>query len=207
MRSVTLANGALSGKTVLSGIPAGTYTVTEKPVDRYKLEKVTAGANATVTGETATAALTTEKEAEVTFKNTMDQYEKLSHARNANNLVDSMVKLTGLQVTYNGPAVIESETESSYTFTSDDLETVVFYDDGSNKKIPFEQLLLDPDTVTGNNNTSGSGYTVTVSYTENEKTVSDDFNVKINLQIPPKPFTVTYDANGGYLKDFKSGNL
>ena len=206
-KSVTLSNGALTGETVLSGIPAGTYTITEKEVERYKLESVTAGKNVTVAGTVATADLSSEKEAEVTFTNTMTQYEKFSHVGNATNVVDSQVKLTGIQVTYKGPAAIESETESSYTFTADDLEAVVFYDDGSSRTVAFADLMLDPTTVTGNNNSSGAGYTVHVSYTESGITVTDGFSVEVNLQIPPKPFTVTYDANGGYFGDDTSKTL
>ena len=197
-KSVTLSNGALTGETVLSGIPAGTYAITEKNVERYQLESVTAGKNVTVAGNTVTADLSLEKEAEVTFTNTMTQYEKFSHADNATNMIDSKVKLTGIQVTYKGPETIESETENSYTFTANDLETVAFYDDGSNKAVAFADLVLDPVTVTGNNNSSGAGYTVHVLYTEGGITVNDGFSVEIHLQIPPTLFTVTYDANGGY---------
>ena len=200
-KSVTLSKDMLTGETVLSGIPAGTYTITEKNVERYQLESVTAGKNVTVAGNTATADLSSEKEAEVTFTNTMTQYEKFSHAANATNMIDSSVKLTGIQVTYNGPETIESETENSYTFTAKDLEAAAFYDDGSNKTVAFADLVLDPAKVTGNNNSSGAGYTVHISYTEGGITVSDSFSVEIHLQIPPIPFTVTYDANGGYFGD------
>ena len=206
-KSVTLSKDMLTGETVLSGIPAGTYTITEKNVERYQLESVTAGKNVTVAGNTATADLSSEKEAEVTFTNTMTQYEKFSHAANATNMIDSSVKLTGIQVTYNGPETIESETENSYTFTAKDLEAAAFYDDGSNKTVAFADLVLDPAKVTGNNNSSGAGYTVHVSYTEGGITVSDSFSVEIQLQIPPTPFTVTYDANGGYFGDDTSKTL
>lgn len=108
---------------------------------------------------------------------------------------------------YKGPATIESETENSYTFTADDVEAVAFYDDGSSKTIRFSDLELDPATVTGNNNSSGAGYTVNVSYTENGMTVSGSFSVEVNLQIPPQPFTVTYDANGGYFGEDASSTL
>ena len=206
-KSITLVNGATTGSTILSGIPAGTYTIRERDTERYKLDSVTAGANVTVSGDTATAVLTSEKEAEVTFANSISQYEKFSHTGNATNVVNAKTKLTGLQVTYKGPATIESETENSYTFTADDVEAVAFYDDGSSKAIAFSDLELDPATVTGNNNSSGAGYTVNVSYTENGMTVSGSFSVEVNLQIPPQQFTVTYDANGGYFGNDTSSTL
>lgn len=206
-KSITLVNGATTGSVILSGIPAGTYTIRERDTERYKLDGITAGANVTVASDTATAVLTSEKEAEVTFANSISQYEKFSHTGNATNVVSAKTKLTGLQVAYKGPATIESETENSYTFTADDVEAIAFYDDGSSKTISFSDLELDPATVTGNNNSSGAGYTVNVSYTENGMTVSGSFSVEVNLQIPPKPFTVTYDANGGYFGEDTSSTL
>ena len=206
-KSITLVNGATTGNVILSGIPAGTYTIRERDTERYKLDGITAGANVTVADDTATAVLTSEKEAEVTFANSISQYEKFSHTGNTTNVVNAKTKLTGLQVAYKGPATIESETENSYTFTADDLEAVAFYDDGSSKTISFSDLELDPATVTGNNNSSGAGYTVNVSYTENGMTVSGNFSVEVNLQIPPQPFTVTYDANGGYFDEDASSTL
>ena len=206
-KSITLVNGATTGSVILSGIPAGTYTIRERDTERYKLDGITAGANVTVAGDTATAVLTSEKEAEVTFANNISQYEKFSHTSNATNVVNAKTKLTGLQVAYKGPATIESETENSYTFTADDVEAVAFYDDGSSKIISFSDLDLDPATVTGNNNSSGAGYTVNVSYTENGIIVSGSFSVEVNLQIPPQPFTVTYDANGGYFGNDTSSTL
>ena len=38
-------------------------------------------------------------------------------------------------------------------------------------------------------------------------TVSGSFSVEVNLQILPQPFTVTYDANGGYFGDDTSSTL
>lgn len=198
VKSITLSDGNLTGSTTLSGIPAGTYQVTERKVSRYTLVKVTGNTNATVTGMTATADLRTQTQAEVSFENHMKQYEKFTHTGNAANLVNAKTKLTALKVTYKGNPIIQSETENSYTFTKADLTAVAFYDDGTSKEIPFNKLVLEPATVTGNHNASGAGYTVGVTYTENGITVSDGFSVQIALQIPPKEFTVTYDANGGY---------
>ena len=113
----------------------------------------------------------------------------------------SVTELTGLTVTYKGPDTIESTTEDTYTFTADDLEAIASYDDGTTATIPFDQLELDPASVTGNQNTSGAGFTVNVSYTEDGMTVSDSFSVEVHLQIPVVPHTITYDANGGYFGD------
>lgn len=206
-KTIALSSGSQSGSTVLAGIPSGTYTVTEKNVERYKQDSVTAGKNVTVSNGTATANLTSEKEAEVTFSGTMMQYEKFSHSGTTTSIINTAAKLTGFQITYKGPAKIESDTESEYTFTADDLEAVAYYDDGSSKNVSFADLTIDPATVTGSNNASGAGYTVNVSYAENGITVTDAFSVEINLQIPKAPFTVTYDANGGYFGEDTSKTL
>ena len=202
-KSVTLEGGNLHASVIISGIPSGTYTIRERNVERYKQERIVPVKNVIVSedGMTATAVLTTEKEAEITFENNLTQYEKFSHTTTAVNLIDKTAKLTGMQVVYQGDAVIESETESSYTFTANDLNATVFYDDGTSRELSFSDLSLNPATVTGNHNSSGSGYTVTVSYTENGITVTDSFSVMINLQVPSAPFTVTYRANGGYFDD------
>ena len=149
----------------------------------------------------AEANLRVEKEAEVTFRNEMTQYEKFSHMTSAMNILSAKTKLTGLTITYKGLAIIESATEDAYTFTADDLEAIASYDDGTTDVIPFDKLKLDPASVTGNNNTSGAGFTIGVNYTENGITVSDSFSVGVHLQKPAVPHTINYDANGGYFSD------
>ena len=196
-RTITMKDGELEGSTRLTGIPVGKYTIEEQSVSRYGLSNLQAVKNVTINGNTATADLTSEKEAEVTFKNDISQYEKFSHATNAVNIVEANTKLTALKVTYTGQDTIQSDTEYAYTFTENDLNAMAFYDDGSSRVIDFSDLTLDPNTITGDNNTSGSGYVIHVSYTENGSTVTDDFSVNIKLQVLPS-FTVTYDANGGY---------
>ena len=197
-RTITMKDGELEGSTRLTGIPVGKYTIEEQSVSRYGFSKLQAVKNVTINGDVATADLTSEIEAEVTFKNDLSQYEKFSHTTNAVNIVEANTKLTALKVTYTGQDTIQSDTEYAYTFTENDLNAVVFYDDGSSHVVYFSDLTLDPKTITGDNNTSGAGYVIHVSYTENGSTVTDDFSVNVKLQAPPKPFTVTYDANGGY---------
>ena len=201
-RSITL-DGTSEGSVILTGIPAGTYTISELKGSRYREVNIVPVKNVTVSanGTCAEANLRAEKEAEVTFQNEMTQYEKFSHMTSAVNIVSAKTKPTGLVVTYKGPSVIKSDTEDTYTFTADDLEAIASYDDGTTATIPFAKLKLDPASVTGNNNTSGAGFTINVSFTENGMTVSDSFSVEVHLQIPAVPHTITYDANGGYFDD------
>ena len=199
-RSITLDKTS-EGSVLLTGIPAGTYKVTELKGSRYhqtNIKPVTNNVIVSADGTCAEANLRAEKEAEVTFQNEMTQYEKFSHMTSAVNIVSAKTKPTGLVVTYKGPSVIKSDTEDTYTFTADDLEAIASYDDGTTATIPFAKLKLDPASVTGNNNTSGAGFTINVSFTENGMTVSDSFSVEVHLQIPAVPHTITYDANGGY---------
>ena len=198
----TLTVAEKSASVILSGIPAGTYMVEEINVSRYQQSEVVAGANATVADGKATITLTDAgAEGDVTFKNVMEQMEKASHVTGAINIVNAKVRPTSLTVTYKGQPTIASETESEYIFTSDDLEALITYDDGTFRVAEFADLTLDPAIITGNNNSSGSGFTVKVSYTEQDITVSDDFAVVIDLQIPAVPHTITFDANGGYFGD------
>lgn len=197
IKSVTL-KGSDGGSVILSGIPAGTYAIKEIESSRYKQSDVIAVRNVTVSGGAAVANLTAEKDAEVTFKNSITQYEKLNHTTAAMNVVSAKTKLIGFGVDYKGPELIQSDTESEYTFTADDLEATAFFDDGTSKVVPFQKLELDPATVTGDNNSSGSGYTVTVKYTDGGITLNDSFSVEINLKEPERIYTVTYDSNGGY---------
>ncbi len=197
IRSITLS-GQMEGFVILTGIPAGTYTVEEIEVSRYKQLEILPVKNVVITDGKATADLTLESEAEVTFCNQLDQYEKYSHTANATNLVTAVTKLTGIRVSYLGPETIHSDTESSYTFTKEDLEVVAYYDDGTSAAVPFRDLTLNPETITGNQNTSGSGYTVEVIYRENGIQVSDFFSVEVSLQKPSIPHYIVYDANGGY---------
>ncbi|MDO5406055.1 MAG: SpaA isopeptide-forming pilin-related protein [Eubacteriales bacterium] len=213
IRTITL-DGVNSGETVLGGIPAGIYRVTELEGSRYShcgvtpvsqvTELVGIGSAVPEAGryypeaEGAVVDLTAAKEAEITFHNEMSQYEKLSHMTGSVNLIAARKKMTGLTVTYSGPAVIESDTEDTYAFRAGDLEATVSYDDGSSAVVPFGRLELDPASVTGDFNTSGAGYTVHVSYTEGGLTCRDSFGVEIRLQPPAKPPRVIYDANGGY---------
>lgn len=187
--SITVPEGSNSGSTVVSGVPFGSYTVTAVKVARYT---PSAPESVSVTlGESAMSA-------DAAFAHTLGTWTKFSHNSRSQNTLSAITKPTAFAVEHLGPAVIESETESEYRFTSRDLSATIYYDDGSSAVVPFSNLTIDPEKVTGNNNTTGAGYTVTVSYTELGMLFSDSFSVEVSLQKPKLPFTVTYNANGGH---------
>lgn len=208
IRSLAL-DGETKGTVVLSGIPAGTYTITEIEVERYQLAKVELGTNVTLNpdGKSVTAKVDTEDtmEATVTFHNVITQFEKYSHVANATNQVDAKRKATALEVTYLGPEVIELDAEREYTFQQKDLEAVVRYDDGTTERVEFGKLKLDPETVTGSQNTSGSGHTVTVTYEVDGRGFVDTFSVVVKLPIPI--YGIIYDANGGHFGADETTNV
>ena len=197
-RTLTIAEGT-DGSITITGIPAGTYTVRELGVSRYKQEEVTGVLNVTCDADTgvATATLTAEGKAEVTFKNQISQYEKFSHNAGAMNIVSTKAQITGLRADYTGEEVLKTG-EENYSFTAKNLSAVVLYDDGTTKKIPFSDLHVTPASISTQ---YGGSYIIKVSYTESGVTVSDEFTVTVTLEKPEGSFTVTYFANGGYFGD------
>ena len=198
----------LSGSVTIN-VPTGIYEVKEKNVARYKLTAIskisgevaidTTGATVTLVKQDATSKM---PEAEVKFTNQLDQYRPFSHSVNTENLIAKQHGIVSMKVNYTGPAELNAENanaddKTAYEFHATDMTATVLYDDGVERDIPFNELSLNPSTVVGSNNSTGSGYEVTVSYKENGVTVSDSFTVIVNLPVVNR-FKVTYDANGGY---------
>lgn len=198
----------LSGSVTIN-VPTGIYEVKEKNVARYKLTAIskisgevaidTTGATVTLVKQDATSKM---PEAEVKFTNQLDQYRPFSHSVNTENLIAKQHGIVSMKVNYTGPSELNAENanaddKTAYEFHATDMTATVVYDDGVERDILFNELSLNPSTVVGSNNSSGSGYEVTVSYKENGVTVSDSFTVIVNLPVVNR-FKVTYDANGGY---------
>jgi uncharacterized repeat protein (TIGR02543 family) len=137
--------------------------------------------------------------ATVNFENEMEQYARLSHTSTVTNVVNKSVKITALSVDYHGPSPITDTSLSEYVFTADDLTITALFDDNSEQVIDFtdENLKLDPVKVTGDDN---GGKTIVVSYTYDGVTVSDSFNVDIDLNIPIKTHTITFHSLEGTFK-------
>lgn len=199
--SITM-NGTNSGEALITEVPAGTYQVQELPVGRYVLdeESVSVLPAGTVADGIATVTIT-DDDVEVSFDNTMTQYEKFSHTANATNVVNTKRKLTAMAVEYAGPNPITESTEGvedshTYQFKDGDIVATAYYDDGSTKVLSFSELILTDENrkVTGDDN---PGKLVAVSYAEDGIIVMDNFTVELTLAEPPHPRYVTYDARGG----------
>lgn len=203
-RTLTVTDG-MDGSVTITGIPAGTYTVRELGVGRYRQEEVIGNLNVVCDPDTgiATATLAAGGTAEVTFKNRMDQYEKFSHNAGAMNVVSKKAQITGLRADYTGEEILNA-TEGTYSFTAENVSATALYDDGTTKSIPFSELTITPSSIPTQ---YGGAYTITVSYTESGVTVADEFTVTVVLEKPEGSFTVTYYANGGYFGDDTSRTI
>lgn len=191
-----------SGEVVVADVPRGVYKVEEVKVGRYELQKAEVAVSSGIVDEDGVATVNVANQEEtVAFINNLSDYSQFSHNSSETNIVNAFIKLTGLKVTYIGSDPIASESEHTYIFTEGDIKATAFYDDGTDTEIPFTDLTLSSDKVTGNDN---PGKLITVSYTDHGITTSDSFAVQVSLQEPPNPITVTFDANGG---GFASGEL
>ena len=206
-KALTIPSGQNSGSIVFSGIPHGTYQVREKEISRYKQGSITAKSRNVikqsitfdgVSKQIAIIDLTSETFGEVEFKNNMTQYEKLNHNDTVVNILSKSRKLIGITVDYVGKNPISSKTSSVYTFTDSDVVVTAYYDNDTSQKVDFSDVVLSPATVTAYENSTGVGYTVDVSYTENGITCSDSFNVQLELKPLPPRTRVLFDANEGY---------
>lgn len=215
-KSITLSELQLTGSVIFEVDADNTYTVREYISTRYGLVDITNDENMTnisVADGTAKADLTNGKtRAEVTYRNEIEQYEKLSQSTNVTNIVKSKAKLTAITVDYIGPNPINNENVSGlkgynpstkvYTFQAEDLIVKAQYDDGTSRDLTLGQALklgvftLDKTTI--NRNTADPSVTITVTYKEDGITVTGAFTVDIESPVG-ELYKVTLNANGGRL--------
>ena len=213
VKSLTVPSGEITGSVVFAGIPHGTYTVSEKEVARYKQSRISPVTSnirtrrISVDGKQKAVVvtdLTSDNYAEFKFINRITQYEKLNHNGTVINVINKSRTLVGLTVDYIGANPIKATDKSSYTFKSSDLVITANYDNDTTETVDFSDVVLSPATVTADDNAGGVGYTVTASYTENGITVSDSFNVQLELKEYATKKQLIFDANGGFFADTNS---
>lgn len=201
IKSITLSEGACSGHVSLVVEQGNVYTITEREVARYALKEIIPVKNAAADGASAKADLTVNTNAEVTFVNQIEQYEKFSHTDCAVNIAKARAKLTGIHVVYNGPETITSDLEGYdrekelYTFPRSELAVTAFYDDGTTAVLSSEDYALNPQTADG----ASDSYTGTVSYTENGITRRDSFQAALRLPAPAPRYQAVFELDGGMI--------
>lgn len=198
-KSITFTADHLSDSVVFIVDAGHTYEIHESKTSRYRLAQITAQKNVTVMDGYGLADLTSESEAELTFENEMQQYEKFSHMDHALNMVTSDTKLTGIQAVYCGPDPVSDETpgydfdSESYLISKKDLTVTAFYDDGTERILRDDEYQLSPERVDGASNS----YTGTVTYEEYGTTRTDTFQIGVKPFQEAERVTVTYDLAGG----------
>ncbi|MCH5211707.1 MAG: hypothetical protein J1G06_01695 [Oscillospiraceae bacterium] len=214
-KSITLSELQLTGSVSFTVDADHEYDIYEFESTRYNLIKIGEGDNdeniieVDLSANKAVADLTDGKDhAEVTYVNEMKQYEKESDGSNIVNIVKSKMKLTALRVTYVGPTPISDENmrydhgyiegynpdTEEYTFKDDDLIIIAIYDDGTEARLTLSEVELDIPSVSGKSGNTGE--TITVTRTENGITVSDTFQVEIELTYSER-YNIILDCTDG----------
>lgn len=212
-RMITLTSG-LGSSTILSGLEAGTYRVTELPVARYSLikaEAITPAIDKDSDGNTVTVVLTGNDNAAVKFTNELQRYDKYSHCSSAVNVVSTGKKLTSISAELKN-TLMSPTSSKAYNFTDADFTVSAVYDDGSEETLhlgvkPAEgedpdysscRYQLDTWSVAGSEIVQY--VPITVIYEENGITATASVVLEIEPISAPKPFTVTFNPTGGYFE-------
>ena len=213
-KSITLSALQKSGSLVFTVDANDSYIIKELDSPRYTLVDIgTAGENNIESVNKATKTATTVEldgadtaHAEVTYKNELTQYDKLSHTASATNLLKASRKLVSISVDYHGPNPFSDAdmrqgsgyvpgydpTTEEYTFQSGDMTVTAYYDDGSTEILTFTEFTLDNPSVNGGEVT----WMITVIYEENGTVCTDSFTVDVRLSYTPR-YSVTLDCNDG----------
>ncbi len=210
-RQITLDEGHLTGSVTLNNIEASDangYLITELGSIRYELESIhgTNVRNENVEEMTVVADLYNHTEAEVTFRNRLDDWQKFSHSTNAVNVVKKARTLTYLQVEYTGPQDISSLFEdgifdlTNRDFLEEYLTVTAFYDvedaaGNISRVLDEDEYVLNPGKLEGQGTAAPYTYDIEVSYTEHDTTRSGNFQVEASVAKPL--YTITYHNPSG----------
>lgn len=177
---------------VTFAVPAGTYTVSELAVNRYKLIGITSnkttGVVIDMAAGTATVTLGSETfdEIEFVFENEKTRQRGTSDTDMVTNILHRARKLTAVSAVYNGSKVIPLETTLEDIL--ENLSVWAIYDDGAEVELTFDdsdkdeftegkyKLSNDVDFVFTSSN--GNYTTFTVTY-KDEVTRTDTFSLLV----------------------------
>ena len=206
----------LEGSITFKDLPFGTYTLTETTVGNYTTSAITASSNRVtidVSKKTCTIPVNeTESDYTVHYTNKKTEPEMHGDQNSCINHLPMHIPIN-LEIKYAGANPVGNSRLSSYTFKESDFDPkkggdmIVTYDDGSQISLSkgtlkFNQVTLSPATVTSMDNSSKNSATaITGYYSEKGRTLSDGYNVVVNLK-PIHKFRLTFETNGG---SFPSG--
>ena len=207
-KTITLDSGQLDGSVTFNVAQGYYYEISEMNAARYRLTEIIPISPNTETGKnSAVADLRNSGYGEITFRNNIRQYEKLSHTASVINVVKSSTKLIGITVDYHGPAQIDENTEGynaaerTYVISESDLTVTALYDDGGSSLIPAGSYTFLNPIVDGSSNS----YTGTVVYKEAGIERTGMFSVDVILPRPWRYYQVIMELDGGTI--IRDGDL
>ena len=202
-------------------LPLGTYELTEVSDAQYTLDNISSvGSSPAVAfdkgSKTATFRVTAaERDFEVMAENKLDRNPPGGDENGVTNHIGMRIPVS-LELKYVGADPISSDTLTKYTFQESDFspakggDIIVTYDDGttislSEGTLRFDQITLNPATVTNDMNSGNDKIAVTGYYAEKGRTVTDSFRVTVDLK-PVHKFQLNFDANGARFDDGSTTN-
>ena len=199
-------------------LPLGNYELTEVHQVEYTLDNATSEQPIVFNkGEskvtfTITSALS---EFEIHLENKCIIDPPAGDENGVVNLVNMRIPVK-LEIIYVGDDPISNHALTEYTFQASDFDPrkggdmIVTYDDGSQISISagtlrFDQVTLNPATVTNEMNTGEKKLTVTGYYAEKGRLLKDSYKVGVDLK-PIHKFQINFDANGSRFDDSHEQN-
>ena len=211
-----LSQGHVQVLAKFEDLPVGIYELTEASDSQYELSNVTAMNESPAINFNSNTKVTTiqitsvNRDFEVLAENELYRDPPGGDKNGVDNYIGMRVPVD-LEVIYSGSDTISSDTLTQYTFKQSDFEDIIVtYDDGTTSSLKegtlrFDQVTLNPSTVTNNMNSGGDKIAVTVYYTEKGRFLTDSFRVAVDLK-PVHKFYLNFNANGSTFNDGNATN-
>ena len=194
-----------------AGLIAGDYKVVELTTSRYEISDVTA-INGVVTDTEIDFDLVNNLTCSGTYTNDKFENQDFSDTQLVTNMLKSSSKLTGINAIWTG----QDDVTAGGTIDTSKIEVFAMYDDGTTVPIDISKCSLSTTEFSKYN----GEYTFTVTYSENGRVYSKDFQYLIDdgkdgivalsaeyindelpleqgSEIPPEVFRVTATYNNG----------
>ena len=179
----TGVDGYVEQSIVISGLPQGTWTVTEVGTVRYTdttWESISGNLTTSAPSDPTYELIGADNlNANVRFTNLKEVQSATSHNAAVTNIITKARKLTAIVAQYKGSGTVTTE-----HLDRTQLDVFAIYDDGSQVKLADDAYSLSPDSFDA---TMNGNYIVEAEYTEGGVTCSDSFEVEI--YVTNMPFT------------------